>query len=360
MAFSGIEGQAKALALLEKAISRGRIPSAYLFLGPHHVGKRTTALELAKTLNCAGGIGIDGGGDVSATAFGSTAFGATACGACPSCRKITEGMHPDVDTVSPDGQNIKIDQIRGISSKLGLVPFEARKRVVILAQADRMNPQAANAFLKTLEEPPADTLLVLCVEDVGRLPETIISRCVPIRFQPLPPQTVARLLAGDRDWPPEVVDFAVRFAKGTLRPALREKAPHWLALRDEMVWVMEGLSKPVFPQVSERFAKWSGSDDWRFVLEWLETWFRDVGLVQNYSRDGMEVPVVDSDADNHGGGLINGDCLSALSAFARKFTPEAVEAGYRRVIETRDAIANWNANKTLTLEAMWLGFRDAA
>ncbi len=87
MSFSSVHGQAEALAFLQEAMRRGRIPSAYLFLGPHHVGKRTAALTLAKALNCA--VAQD-----------------DSCDRCPSCRKIDEDVHPDVETVRPDGQFI--------------------------------------------------------------------------------------------------------------------------------------------------------------------------------------------------------------------------------------------------------------
>ncbi|MCH7479331.1 MAG: DNA polymerase III subunit delta' [SAR324 cluster bacterium] len=167
MTFDDIQGQERVIATLRRMIAGGRIPSALLFAGPHNVGKRSTALALAKALNCPEGQG-------------------EACGQCPTCRKIGQGVHPDVLLVEPEGQFIRIDQVREVVGSLALNPFEAKKRVVVVAEAERMNPQAAHAFLKTLEEPPADTLIVLCATGAAQLLETIVSRCLPIRFAPLP------------------------------------------------------------------------------------------------------------------------------------------------------------------------------
>lgn len=326
MPFHEIQGQAAAVDFLQGALRRERIPSAYLFTGPHHVGKRSTAQVLAQALNCA---------DPAAQAA------ADACGACPSCRKIAAGVHPDVETVRPDGQFLRIDQVREVGDRLALIPFEARKRVVILAQAERMNLPAANAFLKTLEEPPADTLIVLCAEDARRLPETIVSRCVPVRFRLLPEATARALLGADGALSGETLDFALRFAQGRLRPDLAEKAPRWMKLREDLIHGLTGLHRPMFAQLSEEAGRWAGTEDWRFVLEWLESWFHDLALL--------------------GGGapperLVNGDRPAELAQCAAWFTLPRAQRAYRAVLDTRDALA-LNANKALALEALWLGFK---
>ncbi len=325
MSFSQIQGQEAAVGLLQGVLRTGRIPSAYLFVGPHHVGKRTTALALASALNCR-------------EAPVETADG---CGACPTCRKIAAGLHPDVETVQPDGQFIRIDQVRGVAERLGLLPFEARKRVVVLAQAERMNPQAANAFLKTLEEPPDDTLIVLCADDPARLPETIVSRCERVRFGPLPPETARALLAASSKLDAEQLDFAQRFAQGRLRPELTERTAHWMKLREDLVHTLTGLQRPMFVQLSEEIARWCSGEDWRFALEWLESWFRDLALY---------------DAGVPPEQLVNGDLPHALEQCVHQFSPDRVQRCYADVLQTRAALA-MNANKALALEALWVGFK---
>lgn len=323
-AFASIRGQGKAIAFLAGVMERGRIPSAFLFIGPHHVGKRTTALALARALNCEREDGDPGG-------------------ECPSCRKITEDAHPDVETVLPQGQFIKVDQVRGITDRLALIPMLARKRVIVISQAERMNLEAANAFLKTLEEPPYDTLIVLCAENPARLLETIVSRCVPVRFQPLREADLRELLAaptGSDALHGEALDFMVRFAQGRLRPELSQKAANWLGIRERMVHVLESGGRPIYHQLSGEIARWSSSDDWRFVLEWLECWFRDAALLAAGASEAS---------------LINLDRIPELQAWTGRHPPFWADRCYRRVLAARDAIL-MNNNKALALEAMWLEF----
>ena len=324
MSLDTVFGQEHAISSLRSMVSRGRIPSALLFVGPHHVGKRTTALRLAASLNCAAGDG-------------------EACGRCPSCRKIEEGLHPDVETVAPDGQFIRIQQVRDVIGRLGLVPCEARKRVVVMARAEKMHTATANAFLKTLEEPPTNTLIVLCAESRARLPETIVSRCLPVRFGLLPAETVRSLFSAEMTNEAEL-DFAVRFARGRLRPVLRERAAGWMAIRDTLIEGMSRLGADAFGPLSDNFAKWAGSEDWRFVLEWLETWFRDLALLGTGGAPET---------------LINGDRLEALAAWRERFDAAAAVACHRRVLAAGDAI-QINAAKPLALEALWLACREQA
>ena len=323
MAFKDIVGQTEAIGMLREAMGRERIPSAYLFLGPRNIGKRTTALTLAKALNCREATG-------------------DSCDACPSCRKIDEKVHPDVETVSPSGQFIKIDQVREVTNRLALIPFEATKRVIVFAEAERMNPPAANAMLKTLEEPPQNTLLILCAERATGLLETIVSRCVPVRFALLGQSEMRTLLEGAPKLDVQSLDFSIRFSQGRLRPELPARAEQWMEIRDEMIKGMEGLTRPVFSQISQQMARWGANEDWRFVLEWLESWFRDlVFLAEGISP----------------ARLINNDRVEEMRNCAVWFNAERAQRCYRQVLDTRDAISI-NANKTLALEAMWLGFKD--
>ncbi len=327
MAFRDVQGQEAALAYLRRSIEQERIPSAFLFLGPHHVGKRLAALILAKALNC------------ERAAPGT----ADSCDACPSCRKADAGVHPDLVTVSPDGQFIKIDQVRQITEQLGLNPMLARRRVIIVTEAEQMNAQSANAFLKTLEEPPADTLIVLCAEDTARLLPTIVSRCVPVRFQPLP-EPVLRALLGPgagAALEPEAAEFAVRFAQGRLRPELRDRLGAWLAIREDLLQAFKHPEAALGLGLGEKLARWSQTGDWTFMLEWLETWFRDLALLG---------------AEADPARLINRDRQGDLRAWTEHVPPEAAARCYRAVLATRDAVL-LNANKPLALEALWLNLQ---
>lgn len=184
-----IEGHERVVRSLQRAVATGRIAHAYLFAGPPHIGKTTLAITLAQALNCAQPD--------------------PPCGTCNSCRKIARGIHPDVQFIGPaedrarhapgqgrpDAQRsrsrrkrvrqdlIPIDDIRAMQRSVALSSLEGQWKVVVVAGAERMTVEAANALLKTLEEPPAHVVLALTTTDAGLLLPTIVSRC---RVVPMP------------------------------------------------------------------------------------------------------------------------------------------------------------------------------
>lgn len=188
--FRDVLGQEKANRLLRLAFSRQRTTHGHLFHGPVGVGKKMLAQAFAGLLLCR----AEGRED--------------SCGQCSSCRKMASGNHPDFLVVRPDGGvQIKIDQIRALKKSLAYAPVEGGYRVVLLADIHQTMARAevANSLLKTLEEPPAQTVFVLTVVEAAGILPTIVSRCQGIPFFPLPDDLVrARLLAEglpeDRAW----------------------------------------------------------------------------------------------------------------------------------------------------------------
>jgi DNA polymerase-3 subunit delta' len=176
MAFKDILGQDQVITWFKRAMTQDRLASSYLFVGSEGIGKRLFALNLAKVLNCL------------------TLRDGDACETCASCKKINAGTHPDVLLIAPQGQTIKIEQIRRIQHTLSFKPAFARRRMVIIDNAETMTPDAANAFLKTLEEPPLNTTLILIAQDKTQLLSTIVSRCQIVRFRPLPLKIVQEVL----------------------------------------------------------------------------------------------------------------------------------------------------------------------
>jgi len=299
-------------------VAQKRVPGALLFLGPGHVGKATTAIALAQALNCEAPVGVN-------------TAGPDACGTCASCRKIGSSTHPDVEIVEPEGQFIKIDQIREVSNRLSLNPLLAQRRMVVFKSAEQMNPQAANAFLKTLEEPPADTTLVLCATGRSALPETIVSRCVPVRFLPLTDGILKSLLKAH---------FAVRFAQGSLKPELKTQAAAWHALREELLAALHEL--PAGGDLAgDRLARFSAKEDMDFVLEWLETWWRDVAVLA---------------AGGSPEALINVDKQDSAGQWARRAAADEIMKCHRHVLATRSAL-EVHVNGALAMEGLWLGFK---
>lgn len=170
--WSQIVGHDWAIQLLNSAINHDRVGHAYLFTGPDHVGKTAVARVFAQAVNC------------------TAEEGERPCGKCRACELIAVDRHPDVRLVVPEtnrrgNQTLKIEQIRDLQHELGLSTFEARYKVAIVRQFDTATPGASNAFLKTLEEPPGQVILLLTAVDAEQLLPTITSRCHVINLRPI-------------------------------------------------------------------------------------------------------------------------------------------------------------------------------
>ncbi|MGQ0568210.1 MAG: DNA polymerase III subunit delta', partial [Armatimonadota bacterium] len=215
MAFRDVVNQDHAIMLLRSAERAGKVGHAYLFVGPAGVGRRTLALAFAQFLNCTRPIGAD------------------ACGDCPSCRKIASGNHPDVRILdvahghyveAPDkdhkGKEIPVDQIRALRQDAAYPPYEGRRKVYILADAERMNASSANSLLKILEEPPARVTFLLIAESSVALLPTVVSRCQLIRCAYLRTDEIEKALVERWKLEPDRARVLAVLADGRLGRAL--------------------------------------------------------------------------------------------------------------------------------------------
>ncbi len=166
--FDGVVGQPLAVAILSNALSKGAA-HAYLFAGPRGVGKTEAALAFAAALLCP----------------------EHGCDCCEACRRARAGVHPDLVPIVPEGSFIRVDDIREVTAGAALRPYEAAVRVYVIFDADAMNEAAANAFLKTLEEPPGHIRFILVTNNPERLPQTIVSRCQRVPFSRIPVEPMA-------------------------------------------------------------------------------------------------------------------------------------------------------------------------
>jgi DNA polymerase-3 subunit delta' len=173
--WDGLIGQERVVSHLRGAVERGTVAHAYLFVGPTGASKKSAARALACSLFCE-----DGG-----------------CGSCGDCRRVRAGSHPDLHVFAPEGVTYVVGQIRDIVRDVHLKPAEASRKVYIIEGADRFNDASASAFLKTLEEPPSDVVMVLIAREFEDVLPTIASRCRVVRFAPVPP-SVARALVMER------------------------------------------------------------------------------------------------------------------------------------------------------------------
>jgi len=182
MPFRDLAGNRTVLGLLARAIDAGTLPPSLIFGGPEGVGKRQAALALAQALNCLTPVRPAPWPDAPS----APPLAIDACGTCAICSRIARQIHPDVLVISPEETgNIKIDVVREVLRKVGFKPFEARRRVVIFDAADGLLTDSQDALLKTLEEPPPGSVLVLVTAQPGQLLPTVRSRCPTVRFAPL-------------------------------------------------------------------------------------------------------------------------------------------------------------------------------
>ena len=248
-----IIGHRQILEQLYHAIASNRVAGAYLFVGVANVGKETVALHFAKTINC-------------------LTQGEGACGTCLACRKADDGNHPDLQIIRPSGTFIKIDQIRELQKRIIYRPLEGVRKVYILTEAEQMNLEAANCLLKTLEEPPADSVLILLTTNLDALLPTIRSRCQIIPFHPLVVSELAGHLTERFDID-ESQAFSISTAAGGAVGKALTMVQDGAGFDEEIPEIMMAGNRLDAFRIAE---KWSQQPE---ALDHLVTWYRDLVLL---------------------------------------------------------------------------------
>lgn len=354
MALKNIIGQDKTVNIILKTLSRGRVPSAYLFAGESGIGKRFTALNLAKAVNCLKGrdalsVLRDELNRDTHYSLPITGYDLDACDECISCRKIDSNNHPDFLLVSPEKGEIRIDEIRAVEEALLFKPYEGRKKVVIIDDADMMNQSAANAFLKTLEEPPDESLLILVAANPDRLPETIRSRCSRLNFKPLSYEACEKVIK------------AVNSQSTTHGQSAVKTKNQWSGVRgqddDQRLPTVVRLSmgRPGLAISSdilnerERFLSLlknmlNGNNEVWADRDEIEQWF-DASLI--FMRDIITVKIASDGNAACEDILINADISNFISEIAGKTTIKDIIRAYYKVLSLK-AKLGFNLNKNIT------------
>jgi DNA polymerase-3 subunit delta' len=254
---ASIVGQEAAVALLARAVTGDRLAHAYAFVGPPGVGRRTTAVALAQAVLCP----------------------ARGCGDCATCRRVLAGHHPDAHLIAPTPPRdnpkgaplIRMEHVRELERTAALAPHEGPRKVYILDDADRLTRETPQALLKTLEEPPPRTLLVLVIAQPRALPPTVLSRCQVVRFRPLPGPVVERLLEA-RGVPAEDRPLLARLSRGQVGLALAAPLDDVQGRRDAALALL-GLD--VGPLASRLADARPDRATVAGLLDVYRTWYRD-------------------------------------------------------------------------------------
>jgi len=260
--------------LFRRTIRSGKTAHAYIFEGPAGCGRRKTALALVQALFC-GSAGDD------------------ACGVCPSCRKVAGGSHGDIHLVEPlpDKRDISIAQLREIQRELALRPYEAPRKACIMEPADRMNPNSANSFLKTLEEPPGNAIIILITENADLLLPTIRSRCQLVRFAPLSPEHV-RLLLERNGMDAEAAALMSQLADGSMKRAQELDNDLLAGRRDLLIRHLNNLSLDRIASVFDAAEELSGNrEETLEMLDMLLSIARDMVHLAAGSADIVNRPI---------------------------------------------------------------------
>jgi DNA polymerase III subunit delta' len=318
--FQTFVGNGRVVKILRRAMDQQRLPHALIFAGPVGVGKCTLARILAKQLNCLQPVHGD------------------ACEACRSCRKIDQSSHPDVRTIEPDGAFIKIAQIRELIDEIAYQPFEGRFRVAILDGADQMAKGAANCLLKTLEEPPSRSILILVTAKPYSLLSTIRSRSRLIQFGSIAEDRIAEYLMNRAGQAPEDARLAAALSNGSLGAALEFDAAHGRELREQALrFVSLLLRKERFAQATVLAAS-IGKDKESFQpwVEMTATLLQDVYYAQMAPER-----------------MSQRDLAGELTGLAQAASHAAVVSGIEAIKDLRSALQR-NVNRQLALEALFL------
>lgn len=352
MPFRTIAGHSRLLSLLSRVIARDSMPPAVLMAGPAGVGKRRTAVAIAQALNCLQPILTPGPPRAESAAQrdpaceSSAAFERDACGECASCRRIARGVHPDVFIVEPgDSGSIKIEQLRDVIDRSQYRPFEGRRRVVIIDEADAAGPDAQSALLKTLEEPPSASVFILVSSIPDALLPTVLSRCPRLRFGPLTPAEVARVLMQDHGYSEQAARAAAADADGSVGRALESQSDDLTEAREAAERILQATARDTDPVKRINLArdltetKGSPAEERNRLavrLRSLGSLIRDVGIIATGADRAM---------------LANADLEARLEKLSSSFDAERSLRAYAAVDR---ALAALGHNASPKVVADWL------
>ena len=341
--FEGLIGNTNARRRLERMFEVGRLPNALLFTGPEGVGKRSFAFGVTRRAVCAAG----------------------GCGACPVCertgrftippddeknkddyKRVFFSEHLDVGMVVPYKRNILVDAIRDLEREAHFRPYEAEARVFIIDNAEKMNDQAANALLKTLEEPPATSHIILVTSQPDRLLPTIRSRTQAVRFGPVAANEVEEYLVGERGFTNDDARLAAIAAKGSIGLAVSLDLAAYREQRSAMLGVLRDAA------VARDLAALLAAGEAMNEAKNKENFEPSLDILETLARDVMVLAAGDS------GMIANSDITAELVEIAAAAGVRRAAGWITAIEETRTAL-NVNLNRKIAADALFVKFAGA-
>ena len=312
---NSIIGHQQITEQLQHTVASDRIAGAYLFVGPTGVGKETVARYFAQLIFCQQEVQLP-----------------IVCSECLACRKVDSGNHPDLQFIRPEGSLLKIGQIRELQKQIIYEPLEASRKVYILTDVERMNAEAENCLLKTLEEPPASSVLILLTSNIRALLPTTRSRCQILQFHPMPTQELAEILVEQFSVAPEHATSVAIASDGAIGKALTqlEKGD---TLAEEVPEILKTTDRLAAFRLAERFK------DNPDTLGELATWYRDLLFLQQGAPDDLITHI---------------HSVAELQRIVPHYSRLRIQQAIQTVFDTKSLIENTNTNATLALEVMCL------
>jgi DNA polymerase-3 subunit delta' len=318
MALGEIIGHQRQLENLRMALTSRRLHHAYLFVGPEGIGKRTLAIALAKAVHCS-----DSSDDF--------------CGSCVNCRRIADGNHPDVRIIEPlaGKKEISIQQVREFERELNYRSFTGKCKIIIVDPATLMNLASQNALLKTLEEPPQNSLIILIAASAGGLLPTVRSRCLRISFAPLARGEVVQYLRTKHGMTGNEVEFLAAMSMGSIGAALGLDKEAFVEKRRIWAGIVGALKAGDYQAAVVAAESLAGNrDDALKFLAWAQSWFRDL-LLYGVSGDSGELVNLDLREQIAGQAAPekSEQCIAALTASQRAAAAIQRNLNRRMVLE---------------------------
>jgi len=316
MTFARILGHESQKDLLRRALAADRLSHAYLFEGPEGIGKRLMALALARNIFCLNGNG---------------------CGDCVACRKVDHNNHPDLHLLEPDGVGIKIEQIRTLQKELSYRPLEAPRKICLIDGAEKLNPAAGNALLKTLEEPAKDTLLLLLTAMPDKVLATIRSRCQRLPFLRISPEKVKKVLCDQLDVNETQAHILTSLSNGSFKKALGKDRELFIERRRDLLKQLSALSPgSIVPLFNLAEALANEKELLPDILEIFQAFYRDL-LLFKHGRPENE--------------LVNIDLMEKIRRMAARETVPSLLKKLDALEAARRQLAR-NVNRQLAMEVM--------